>query len=198
MEKPMRQSRYTVLIPLVMVGLAVWFSPDAYALEPMGVTIVPREMRLVQAPAVSPQAVGQRLVIAQHTEQKKAVKNEKNPADKTEKMKPEKPDKLKPEKPGKPKAEKPEKPSSDRMANYQCSEYCVVVRQSCEGLAVIQPNINISSIGSKENNEWSRECQNIYTDCLMKCNDDEKKVAWERSKFIERKNKKKGEYLREK
>ena len=177
----MRQSRCAVLITLVTVGLTAWLSPDTSALEPMDVPTASQESSLAQAPTLSPSAVGHYLIMAQNTEQRKAVKNEKNPADKTEKTK----------------REKPEKPSSDRMANYQCLEYCVVVRQSCEGLATIQPDVKKATIGSKENNEWSRECQKIYYNCQNKCNTDGKKVSWERSKNAIIKNQKKGESSRE-
>ena len=167
----MRQSRCAVLITLVTVSLTAWLSPDTSALEPTDVPTASQE-RLVHAPTLSPSAVGQYLLMAQNTEQKKAVKNEKNPADKTEKTK----------------REKPERPTSDRMADYECLGYCVVVRQSCEGLATIQPDVKKATIGSKENNEWSRECQKIYNKCQKQCNTDEKKVSWERSKSAKRKN----------
>ena len=169
----MRQSRCAVLITLVTVGLSAWLSPETSALEPMDVPTALQESSLAQAPTLSPSAVGHYLIMAQNTEQGKAVKTEKT------------------------KREKPENPSADRMANYQCLEYCVVVRQSCEGLATIQPDVKKATIGSKENNEWSRECQKIYYNCQNKCNTDGKNVSWERSKNAIIKNQKKGESSRE-
>ena len=79
-----------------------------------------------------------------------------------------------------PKDTSPEVPI-DRIDIYQCIEYCAIVRQSCEGLAAIQPNVNRATIGSNENYNFSRDCQKIYTGCTTQCDVDESKVNWRRA-----------------
>ena len=179
----MRQMRFAVLMTLTVVGLTAGPGLAQFTLEPADVSTDSQEMRLVKDAALSQSAVGQSLVMAQSTAQKNSVKNDKNPAAQAAKPKPEKP--------AKPKPDKTERQTSDRMAHYECLEYCVLVRQSCEGLATIQPDIKIAAIGSRENNKWSRECQKIYNGLMKKCNIDEKKIHWKRSKIAERRNKKK-------
>ena len=112
---------------------------------------------------------GRSLVIAQSSAQKQSVKNAQKPQAKPNQI---------------------TTPTSDRTAHYQCLEYCVVVRQSCEGLATIQPDVKISKIGSKQNSKWSGECQKIYNGCMKKCDHDENNIHWKRYKLTENKNKK--------
>jgi hypothetical protein len=61
-----------------------------------------------------------------------------------------------------------EKGSGKNVA-FQCSENCAKQKQTCEQNALKQEDKKISQIGSKENNEWSRNCQLTYYGCLDKC-----------------------------
>src|SRR5437879_13463528 len=72
------------------------------------------------------------------------------------------------------------KPASSRIDRYQCVEYCSVVRQSCDGKALIQPDKKIATIGSKENNQWSGACQSIYNACMKRCDFNESSISWRR------------------
>lgn len=123
-----------------------------------------QEMRLAQASGVSQHGMGNSLIMTQVMPQPKAEKKKEK------------------------KEEQSTTRPSDRMDIYQCVEYCAVVRQSCEGLATIQPDTKIARIGSKESSKWSRECQKIYNGCQDQCDIDDSKVQWKRLK--EKKDKK--------
>lgn len=173
----MSQISFVVLITFMVVGLTGEFGRTEVALASTNVSVDAQEMRLAQAPALSQSAIGNSLIMAQSMIQTKPDK----PKDKPDKSK----DKLDKSK---------DRPSdqivtqtSDRTDNYQCLEYCAVVRQSCQGLATIQPDAQIAKIGSKENNGWSRECQKIYNGCIDECNTDDSGVQWK--KFKENKDK---------
>jgi len=112
-----------------------------------------------------------RLIMTQNTTQKTSTTNPKNQASQVVK----------------PKSNPIKTPTSDRITHYQCLEYCVVVRQSCEGLAAIQPDVKIATIGSKQNSRWSGECQKIYNSCMKKCDTDENTIHWKRAKVANNK-----------
>jgi hypothetical protein len=171
----MSQSRFAVLITLTVVGLSAGLSRAQVALELADLSTDSQEMRLANDPTLSQSPIGQSLVIAQNTTQKQSVKDGANPINQSEKSK----------------FNQIQISTADSMAHYQCVEYCAVVRQSCEGLATIQPDVKISTIGSEENNRWSRECHNIYRDCADECGFDENSVHWKRAKLTKDKNKKK-------
>jgi hypothetical protein len=175
MEKTMSQSRFAVLITLTVVGLTAGLSRAQFTLEPADVSTDSQEMKLAKDPTLSQSPIEQSLVIAQITSQKQSVKDERDPVNQ----------------PAKSKLNQIQTPTADSMDQYQCVEYCAVVRQSCEGLATIQPDTKISTIGSEENNKWSRECHNIYRDCVDECGFDENNVHWKRANLAKNKNKKK-------
>jgi len=112
-----------------------------------------------------------RLIMAQNTTHNTSTTNPKNQASQVVK----------------PKSNPIKTPTSDRITHYQCLEYCVVVRQSCEGLAAIQPDVKIATIGSKQNSRWSGECQKIYNSCMKKCDTDENTIHWKRAKVANNK-----------
>jgi hypothetical protein len=166
----MRQVLLAVLISLFVMGVS---AKQSLAQFTLGATDISPEMTSgVPDPALTSSHLlpEQILVVAQNT----TKKNEKRADDKNK-------DKNK---------DKEKKRIPDRVSNYKCVEYCAVVRQSCEGLARIQPVSKVSDIGSKENNEWSKKVQKIYTDCMNKCNFDEEKVHWKRFKPEKVKNNK--------
>jgi hypothetical protein len=175
MEKTMSQIRFAVLITLTVVGLTEGLSLAQFVLKPTDLSTDAQEMRLSKDPTLSQSPVGKSLVIAQSTTQKQSVTNEKNRGKQT----------------AQPKPDQIQTPTSDRMDHYQCVEHCAVVRQSCEGLATIQPDVKISTIGSEENNIWSSECHKIYQDCSNQCSIDENNVHWKRAKLAKSKNKEK-------
>jgi hypothetical protein len=170
MEKPMRQIRFVVLIIFTVVGVTGGFGRAEFARAPTNVSVDSQEMRPAQASALSQSAMGNSLIMAQSM------------------PKPDKP-KDKPDKPKDKKSDQDVTQTSDRTDNYQCLEYCAVVRQSCEVLATIQPDPQIAKIGSKENNAWSRECQKIHNGCIDECNTDDSGVQWKRFKEHKDKNK---------
>jgi len=161
----MRQSRFVVLVTLTVVGLSGGFGRAEVALAPMNVSVDSQEMRPAQVPTLSQSALGNSLIMAQSMIQ----------------TKPDKP-KDKPDKPKKDPSDQTVTQTSDRDDNYQCLEYCSVVRQSCEVLATRQPDPQIAKIGSKENNAWSRECQKIHNGCIDECNTDDSGVQWKKFK----------------
>jgi hypothetical protein len=57
----------------------------------------------------------------------------------------------------------------DKHRTYKCFDNCIESRAQCEQYAVTQKNKEIGMVGSKENNEWSRDCQMIYMICQNKC-----------------------------
>jgi len=171
----MRHIHVTVLLTLIVVGLTAGLSLAQFALEPVDLSTDSQEIRLANDPTLSQSPVGKSLVMAQSTAQKQSVTNGTNPAKQA----------------AKPKPDQIQTPTSDSMDHYQCVEHCAVVRQGCEGLATIQPDVKISTIGSEENNRWSRECHNIYTDCINQCSIDDNDVHWKRAKLAKSKSKKK-------
>ena len=171
----MSQSRFAVLITLTVVGLSTGLSRAQVALEPAALSTDSQEMRLANDPTLSQSLIGQSLIIAQSIAQRQSGKDGANPINQPEKSK----------------FNQIQTPTADSMDHYQCVEYCAVVRQSCEGLAAIQPDVKISTIGSEENNKWSRECHNIYRDCVDECRFDENNVHWKRANIVKNKNKKK-------
>ena len=162
----MRQILFAVLITLTIVNLTEARSLAQSPLEPTDLSTDSHNMWLAKDSELSQSPVGKSLGTAQSPAQQKSGKNAKNP----------------PDQPEKPKSKQTKMPTSDRTANYQCIEYCIVVRQSCEGLATIQPDVKISKIGSKENNIWSSECQKIHNSCMNKCDTDEKNINWKNIK----------------
>jgi hypothetical protein len=175
MEQPMRQILLAVLITLTVVNLTEGRSLVHSPLEPADLSTDSQDIRLAKDSALSQSPVGKSLGMEQSPAQQKSGKNAKN----------------QPDQPEKPKSKQTKMPTSDRTANYQCLEYCVVVRQSCEGLATVQPNVKISKIGSKENNIWSSECQKMHNSCMNKCDTDEKSINWKSFKEKEGENGKK-------
>lgn len=167
MEQAMKQSLFVVFLTLAIVGFTEELSLAQFAPETVDLSTVSQAISLAKDPVLSQSPAKQRLVMAQNTTQKEPLKKEKNPPDKTQE----------------PKQAQPTTPTSDRTAHYQCLEYCAVVRQSCEGLATIQPDVKIARIGSEENIKWSHGCQNVYDGCMKKCDFDEKEVHWKRAKF---------------
>jgi hypothetical protein len=170
----MRPILFAVLITLIVVNLTEAHSQFQTNLEPTDVSTDSQNMRFAKDSGLSQSPVGKSFGMAQSPTQQKSGKNAKNL----------------PDQPEKPKSKQTKMPTSDRTANYQCLEYCIVVRQSCEGLATIQPNVKISKIGSKENNIWSSECQKIHNSCMNKCDIDEKSINWKNVKGKEEKNEK--------
>ena len=170
----MKQSLFVVFITLAVVGFTEELSLAQCAPETVELSTVSQAISLTQGPVLSQSPAKQSLVMAQNTTQKELnkkekdpLKKEKDPSDKTHETKPA----------------QPTTPTSDRTAHYQCLEYCVVVRQSCESLASIQPDAKIARIGSEENSKWSHGCQNVYDGCMKKCDFDEKEVHWKKAKF---------------
>ena len=58
---------------------------------------------------------------------------------------------------------------AERTAEFQCTENCAKEKQTCEQNALKQEDERIAKIGSKENNEWSRNCQLTYYKCSDGC-----------------------------
>jgi hypothetical protein len=175
MEQTMSQSRFAVLITLTVVGLTAGLSRAQAALETVDLSTDSQEMRLANDPTLFQSFMGQSLVIAQSTAQKQSAKDGANPVNQPEKSK----------------VNQIQTSTSDSMDHYQCVEHCAVVRQSCEGLATIQPDAKIATIGSEENNRWSRECHNIYRDCIDECSFDENNVHWKRANLPKNKKQEK-------
>lgn len=161
----MRQSSCVVLLVLTVTGFMGGMSRAEFALAPTAISPNAEETRLAQASGVSQRGIGNSLLTAQNMPQTKADKDKDKDKD------------------------KPATHTSERTEIYQCVEYCAVVRQSCEGLATIQPDAKIARIGSKENSKWSRECQNIYDGCRYKCTINDSSIQWKRLK--EKKDKEK-------
>jgi hypothetical protein len=173
METTMRQIRVAVLLTFTVVGLTAGLSLAQFAREPADVSTDAQAMRLAKDPTWSQRAVGQSLVMAQSTAQKPSVTHGTNPAKQSTKPRPN----------------QMQTSTAESMDHYQCLEHCAGVRQSCEGLATIQPDVHIATIGSEENTQWSRDCQNIYKDCRNQCSIDENTVHWKRAKLAKSKNK---------
>jgi hypothetical protein len=57
----------------------------------------------------------------------------------------------------------------DKHHTYKCFDNCIESRVHCERYIVTQKGKEVGMVGSKENNEWSRNCQIIYTICIDKC-----------------------------
>ena len=162
----MRPILFAVLMTLTVVGLTKGLCLAQSALEPADASADSQDIRPAKDPTLSQSPPGKRLIMAQNTTQKKSATNAKNQSSQTTK----------------PKSNQIQTHTSDRRDHYQCLDYCVVVRQSCEGLATVQPDITISKIGSKQNSHWSRECQKIYKSCMNRCDSDENNVHWKRTK----------------
>jgi hypothetical protein len=167
MEKPMRQVPLAVFITLIFVVSTEGFSPAQFGSQTEYFATNAQEIISDQTSVLSQSIVGQYLVVAQKAAQKTSDKKEKETTKEKKTIK---------------EKDKEEKGIPDRVSDYKCIEYCAVVRQSCEGLAFVQPVSEISSVGSKENNEWSRECQKIYNNCIRKCNFNANEVNWKRTK----------------
>ena len=167
----MRQIYFAVLIALIIVGLTKEPGLAQSALDPVDLPTNSQDMRLIKDPTLSQAPPGKSLIMAQSTTQKTSATNAKSQASQVVK----------------PKSNPITTPTSDRTTHYQCLEYCVVVRQSCEGLVAIQPDVKIATIGSKQNSRWSGECQKIYNSCMKKCDTDENTIHWKRAKVANNK-----------
>ena len=159
----MRQSRFVVLLTLTILGCMAGLSRAQVALASVEFASVAQDRRPTQASTLSQSALRQPLVLVQNSTPHKAQKPAQKPA------------------------EQPGTPTAERMEQYQCLEYCAIVRQSCEGLALIQPDRQIATIGSDANTQWSRACQEIHNECMEKCETDNSSVHWKR--FHENKKK---------
>ena len=154
----MRQILFSILMTLIVVASAEVQSLAESTQKTVEATTDFQEIMPGQAPALNKSIVAESLVVAQNTSPQAPKNNPKKD----------------------PQVTSPEVPI-DRIDTYQCIEYCAIVRQSCEGLAAIQPNVDIAKIGSNENYNFSRDCQKIYTGCTTQCDVDESKVNWQRA-----------------
>src|SRR5690349_908247 len=133
MEKIMRQIHVAVLLTLTVVSLTPRLNLAQSTLKPVDLSIDSQEMRLANNSTLPQRPFGTSLVMAQSTAQKQSVMNGTNSTKQTAKSNPN----------------QIQTPTSDSMDHYQCMEHCAVVRQSCEGLATIQPDTQIATIGSE-------------------------------------------------
>jgi hypothetical protein len=166
----MRRVLLAVFMTLIVIGATAELSMAQFTPGTAGSSTDARASTPEPALASSQYLPGQTVVVAQNTTPKPSDKGKK-PKDKSE--------------------DKEKKKIPNRASNYKCMEYCAVVRQSCEVLATVQPISRIADVGSKENNEWSKKVQKIYTECINKCDFDEDKVHWKRYVSKEQKKNKK-------
>lgn len=59
--------------------------------------------------------------------------------------------------------------STAQRSSHSCLESCINTKYQCETSALTQTDKKLSVKGSKENNEWSRDCQNTYYKCKSAC-----------------------------
>lgn len=161
----MRHNVLAVLMTCAVVGSTVTQRLADMTPQTVEAGTRSQDTTFVQVPTFYTSIVAENLVVAQNMPS----------------LKPLDPPSKKPKDPKDPKDKDSSPPVSSETINiYECIEYCAIVRQSCDGLATIQPNVNTARIGSRENNNLSRDCHNIYTDCTKQCQVDDSQVNWKR------------------